>query len=136
VPGFGFVNPLAQTAGTAAGSTAQWNTVGSATRRAYDAAVRAQSAGTTGAWVWYQHWWTNELRSTVAVSGIYLSLNTNLLPQNTTNNKYLGMAHGNIFWSPVAFVDWGLEYAYGHRVTVANFKGDAYTLEGRMVVRF
>jgi hypothetical protein len=136
VPGIGFVNPLAQTAGTAAGSTAQWNTAGSATRRAYDAAVRAQSAGVTGAWVWYQHWWTNELRSTIAVSGIYNSLNTNILPQGTTNNKFLGMGHGNIFWSPVAFVDWGLEYAYGHRVTVANFKGDAYTLEGRMVVRF
>jgi hypothetical protein len=136
VPGFGFVNPLAQTAGTAAGSTAQWNTAGSPTRRAYDGAVRAQSSGTTGAWVWYQHWWTNELRSTINVAGIYNSLNTNLLPQNTTNNKYLALGHVNIFWSPVAFVDWGFEYAYGHRVTVANFKGDAYTLQGRMVVRF
>ena len=127
VPGFGFVNPL---------TSAQWNTTGSPTRRAYDAAVRAQSSGTTGAWVWYQHWFTNELRSTIGVSGIYNSMNSNDLPPGTTNNKYLAMAHGNLFWSPVAFVDWGVEYAYGHRVTIANFKGDAYTLEGTFRVRF
>jgi hypothetical protein len=127
VPGFGFVNPL---------TSAQWNTANSTTRRAYDAAVRSQSPGTAGAWLWYQHWWTIELRSTIEAAGIYNSLNTNLLPQGTTNNKFLALSHLNLFWSPVAFVDWGLEYAYGHRVTVANFKGDASTLEGRMVVRF
>jgi len=36
----------------------------------------------------------------------------------------------------VAFVDLGVEYAWGHRVTVANFKGDAYSLQGSMRVRF
>ena len=46
------------------------------------------------------------------------------------------MAHANLFWSPVAFVDFGVEYAYGHRVTVANFKGDSNTLLGEMRVRF
>jgi hypothetical protein len=48
----------------------------------------------------------------------------------------LGMAHANLFWSPVAFVDFGLEYAYGHRVTTANFKGDSNTLLGEFRVRF
>jgi hypothetical protein len=48
----------------------------------------------------------------------------------------LGMAHGNLFWSPVAFIDFGVEYAWGHRVTVNNFKGDAFTAQGEMRVRF
>ena len=28
----------------------------------------------------------------------------------TTNNKLLAIAHGNLYWSPVAFVDFGIEY--------------------------
>jgi len=59
-----------------------------------------------------------------------------LIGQASTNNKLLSMAHGNLIWSPVAFVDLGIEYAWGHRVTVANFKGDAYSLQGSMRVRF
>jgi hypothetical protein len=127
VPGFGFVNPL---------NSAQWNTPGSPTRRAYDLAVRAQDSQSTSGWIWYQHWWTENLRSTIETSAIYNDLNTNLIGQNTANNKLLGIAHGNLIWSPVAFVDLGLEYAWAHRVTVANFKGDAYSLQGSMRVRF
>ena len=127
VPGFGFVNPL---------QNAQWNTAGSPTRRAYDGVVKSQSPTVANGWIWYQHWWTENLRSTVEVSGITTSINTGLVGQNTTNNKLLGIAHGNLIWSPVAFVDLGLEYAWGHRVTVANFKGDAYSLQGSMRVRF
>src|SRR6266446_9561076 len=127
VPGFGFVNPL---------TNAQWNTAGSPTRRAYDRVIRAQSPTSANGWIWYQHWWTENLRSTLEVSGLYNSINTGLVGQNTTNNKQLSMAHANLIWSPVAFVDLGLEYAWGHRVTVANFKGDAYSLEGSMRVRF
>ena len=33
----------------------------------------------------------------------------------------------------MAFIDFGVEY---YRVTVANFKGDAYTLQGNMRDRF
>ena len=127
VPGFGSVNPL---------TNAQWNTAGSPTRRAYDGVVRSQSPQSADGWIWYQHWWTENLRSTIETSAIYNDLNTNLIGQNTANNKLLGIAHGNLIWSPVAFVDLGLEYAWAHRVTVANFKGDAYSLQGSMRVRF
>jgi hypothetical protein len=48
----------------------------------------------------------------------------------------LATAHANLFWSPVAFVDFALEYGWGHRVTTQNFKGDAYEIEGTMRVRF
>ena len=63
-------------------------------------------------------------------------MNTNILGPNTTNNQRLSIAYINLFWSPVAFIDFGGEYGWGHRVTVANFKGDAYALEGLMRVRF
>jgi hypothetical protein len=127
VPGFGLVNPL---------TNAQWNTTNSATRKVYDAVVSATSPTSYGSWIWYQHWWTESLRSTVAVSGIWNAMNTTILPQNTTNNKLLSLTHANLFWSPLAFIDFGGEYAWGHRVTVANFKGDSYTIEGLMRVRF
>jgi DcaP outer membrane protein/Porin subfamily len=149
VPGVGFVNPLAQTAGTAPGSTAAWNARdtsqslpgtaiinGINVRQAYDRLVKTQSPRSTGASIWYQHWWTENLRSTLEISGIWNAMNTSIVGPGTTNNKQLSIAHANLFWSPVAFVDFGAEYGWGHRITVANFKGDAYTLQAEMRVRF
>jgi hypothetical protein len=142
VPGVGLVNPLAQTAGTTAGTTAAWNSRGAAglvnginVKQAYDRLVRTSASNSHTAWVWYQHWWTENLRSTLEASGIWNGINTNLSTQNT-NNKLLTMTHANLIWSPVAFVDLGVEYAWGHRVTTANFKGDFYALQGSMRVRF
>ena len=51
-------------------------------------------------------------------------------------NKELSLAHLNLIWSPVAFVDVGIEGAWGHRVVVSNLKGDAYTLQSSMKFRF
>jgi Porin subfamily/DcaP outer membrane protein len=169
VPGVGYVNPAAATAGTACtggavatasgcptgttSATAAWNSRDAAqslsgfpnsggfingvnVRSAYDRLVRTQNIGNYGGWIWYQHWWNDELRSTIEASGLWSGVNTSLLPPGTTNNKLLGMGHANLFWSPVAFVDFGVEYAYGHRVTVANFKGDSNTLLGEFRVRF
>ena len=76
------------------------------------------------------------MRSTLEISGIWNAFNTSILGPGTANNKQLSIAHANLFWSPVAFVDFGVEYGWGHRITVANFKGDAYTLQGEMRVRF
>jgi Porin subfamily/DcaP outer membrane protein len=127
VPGFGLVNPL---------TSAQWNTANSPTRQAYDRVVQSQSPRSTDAWVWYQHWWTENLRSTIEVSGIYNNLNLGLLGACTSCNKALSASRVNLIWSPVAFVDMGVEYGWGHRVTTQNFKGDAYELIGSMRVRF
>jgi hypothetical protein len=170
VPGVGFVNPLAATAGTACtggavatssgcpagttSATSAWNARstnqgaltgfpnggafinGVNVRSGYDRLVRTQAATAYGGWIWYQHWWNDELRSTIETSAIWSAVNTNIVGPNTTNNKLLGMAHANLFWSPVAFVDFGVEYAWGHRVTVANFKGDSNTLLAEFRVRF
>ena len=146
VPGVGpggtplLVNPL---------TNVQWNqginarvpVNGIIVRQAYDRLVRAQNSSTVGGQIWYQHWWTENMRSTLEVSGIWRDQNTSILclnssPCTNSNNKLLGIAHANLFWSPVAFVDFGLEYAWGHRVTVTNFKGDANTIEAEFRVRF
>ena len=105
-------------------------------RSGYDHLVRTQNITNYGAFIWYQHWWNDELRSTLEASGFWSAVNTNIVGPNTTNNKALGSAHANLFWSPVAFVDFGVEYMYGHRVTVANFKGDSNVLLGEFRVRF
>jgi hypothetical protein len=143
VPGLGLVNPLAQTAGTTAGTTAAWGSRGTAgmvsginVKQAYDRVVSTTSPSSHTGWVWYQHWWTENLRSTLETSAIWNSINTNVTAGCTSCNKLLGMAHANLVWSPVAFVDIGIEYAWGHRVTTQNFKGDAYGLQGTMRVRF
>src|SRR5262249_25749108 len=54
----GFVNPL---------TNAQWNTANSNTRRAYDNLVSTQTVPTKAGWIWYQHWWTENLRSTIMI---------------------------------------------------------------------
>jgi hypothetical protein len=139
--GVGLVNPL---------TSAAWNSAinnrtlvnGVNVRQAYDALVTTNNSSSYSGQVWYQHWWTENLRSTLEVSGIWNDMNTGTLCKNTappcnqSNNKLLGITHANIFWSPVAFVDFGLEYAWGHRVTVNNFKGDANTIQGEFRVRF
>jgi hypothetical protein len=143
VPGVGLVNPLSGP------FSAAWNARDSTqslpnsaivnginVRHAYDLLVRTQSPNTFSGAIWYQHWWTENMRSTLELSGIWNALNTNILGPGTNNNKQLSIAHANIFWSPVAFIDFGFEYAWGHRVQVTNFKGDAYTLQGEMRVRF
>jgi hypothetical protein len=140
VPGVGLVNPLTNAAWNARDSGQSLPAAGIVNginvRQAYNNLVQSQSPNSYGGWIWYQHWWTENLRSTLEVSGIWNAFNTSILGPGTTNNKALSIAHANLFWSPVAFIDFGAEYGWGHRVTVANFRGDAYTLQGEMRVRF
>jgi hypothetical protein len=140
VPGVGLVNPLTNAAWNARDSSQSLPATaivnGINVRQAYNRLVSTQSPNSYGAWIWYQHWWTDNLRSTLEISGIWNAFNTSILGPGTANNKQLSITHANLFWSPVAFVDFGVEYGWGHRITVANFKGDAYTLQGEMRVRF
>jgi hypothetical protein len=108
-----------------------------------------------GATVGYQHWWTSQLHSNIGM-GIYHEdingLSGAVCPVGPSGsaaatarvtgaagcglNKTLVNALGNVFYSPLAFVDIGLEYMYGHRITVTNQKGDENILESRFRVRF
>jgi hypothetical protein len=109
----------------------------STNRALYDAAVLVSTITSFSARVAYQHWWTPELRSTAD-----FSMNHNDIPAfiqasgRGANNKELTLTHANLMWSPVAFVDLGIEGAWGHRVVVSNLKGDAWTMQTSMRVRF
>jgi hypothetical protein len=109
-------------------------------RGLYDASVLATTIVSWSGRVGYQHWWTPELRSTVDFSVNHNDIPGALLQATgrnaTGNNKELNLAHANLIWSPVAFVDLGVEGAWGHRVTVGNQKGDAWTLQTSMKFRF
>ena len=60
----------------------------------------------------YRHFWSNQLRSTVALSGLHSSN-----PSGTFGsvNKSAQSAHVNLIWSPVANTNLGVEYIYGRR---------------------
>ena len=109
----------------------------STNRALYDASVLAKTIFSWGAKAGYQHWWTPTLRSTID-----FSINHSDVPAfigaagRAAVNKELSLAHVNLIWSPVAFVDVGIEGAWGHRVVVSNIKGDAYTLQSALKFRF
>src|SRR5437868_1994022 len=106
-------------------------------RPLYDAAVLATTIVSWSGRIGYQHWWTPELRSTVD-----FSVNHNDVPAlvqasgRAANNKELALAHVNLIWSPVAFVDLGIEGGWGHREVVSNLKGDAFTMQSSLKFRF
>ena len=94
--------------------------------------------------IYYQHWWTDQLRSTID-----FSVSRNEVPDlpgyvycRTTAgscggiNRELDVSHLNLIWSPLAFVDVGVEGTWGHRLVVSNLRGDAYSLQGEFKVRF
>jgi hypothetical protein len=88
--------------------------------------------------VGYQHWWLPNLRSNVSYGWEYIGLASNILgpTEDFQANKYLQNAHVNLIWSPVAFVDTGVEFTWGRRTTVANFSGQYETLIGKFRVKF
>jgi DcaP outer membrane protein len=109
----------------------------STARATYDSAVQASTIVAYSARIYYEHWWTDQLRSDVD-----FSMNHNDIPAfvqasgRAALNKELDLTHLNLIWSPVAFVDLGIEGAWGHRQVVSNTRGDAYTLQTSMKVRF
>jgi hypothetical protein len=109
----------------------------SVARALYDSAVLAKTMISYSARIYYEHWWTDQLRSDVDFSMNHTDV-PNLIQASgrLANNKELSLTHLNLIWSPVAFVDLGIEGAWGHRQTVANQRGDAYTVQSSMKVRF
>ena len=50
--------------------------------------------------------------------------------QATNANKQVITSHVNLIWSPVAFIDTGIEYMWGQRQVVANIYGTEQALIG------
>ncbi len=94
-----------------------------------------QEFGTT---VGYQHWWLPNVRSTLTYGRAVYNIPSQLIGpvEATVANKQLQTVHFNVIWSPVAFIDTGLEYMWGQRVVVAGIPGQEQTLIGKFRVKF
>jgi hypothetical protein len=86
----------------------------------------------------YQHWWTPNLRSTIAAGIAHQDLNSQLIgpTQSSTATKEQWNALVNLVWNPVAFVTAGIQYMYGKRIVVANGKGQEQAFSFKWRVAF
>jgi hypothetical protein len=104
------------------------------------ALVRAATVTQWGGQANYQHWWTPTLRTTLSAGVTHQDVPTSLVggPASATfqYNKELETAHANLIWSPVAFIDTGVEYIYGHRQTIYNVRGDENVIDFAFKARF
>jgi hypothetical protein len=124
-------------------------------RPLYDAGVVGKTIRCFGTHIDFVHWWTDQWRTNVNWSMTHEDVNTFLIGgqnciltggSNANNNcgagglasgnKELMIAHANLYWSPVTWVDLGIEYVWGYRVTVGNLKGDENGINARMKVKF
>jgi Porin subfamily/DcaP outer membrane protein len=100
--------------------------------------VLIKTIGEFGATLGYQHFWRPNLRSTAALGYAYYAVPSQLIgpTQAIVSNKQLMTTHANLIWSPVSFIDAGLEYVWGQRKVVANINGNVNTVIGKFRVKF
>jgi DcaP outer membrane protein len=86
----------------------------------------------------YQHWWTPNLRSTIAAGVAHQDVPSQLIgpSQASTQTKEQWNAFVNLVWNPVAFITTGIQYNYGKRIVVANGKGQAQAFSAKFRVAF
>jgi hypothetical protein len=86
----------------------------------------------------YQHWWTPNLRSTIAAGIAHQDLDSQLIgpAQSSTFTKEQWNTFVNLIWNPVAFVTTGVQYMYGKRIVVANGKGNESVINFKWRVAF
>ena len=86
----------------------------------------------------YQHWWTPNLRSTIAAGYANQNVSSQLIgpSQAESVNKILWNTFVNLVWNPVAFITTGVEYMYGQRRVVANLSGHEHVLVYKFRVAF
>jgi hypothetical protein len=108
------------------------------TSAAAAANVLANPIMMAGGVVGYQHWWLPNLRSTLDYGYWQANVSSQLVGpiEATVANKRLQAVNFNIIWSPVAFIDTGIEYLWGKRTAVANISGQEQLLIGNIRVKF
>ena len=124
-------NPL----GAELGNPCGYGHMGGVQSQACAVGIRAATLTQFGGEIWYQHFWTPSVRSGIQVSMAHEDVPLQLIGNEkqqgnefSSINKELVNAHVNLLWSPVAFVDTGVEYFWGHRQTIYNAKGDMNAL--------
>ena len=91
-----------------------------------------------GGTVGYQHFWLPNLRSTLTYGLAVWNVSSQLVGplESTVANRQLQTVHFNLIWSPVAFIDTGVEYFWGQRKVVANIYGQDQALIGKVRIKF
>jgi hypothetical protein len=91
-----------------------------------------------GASAGYQHWWLPNLRSNVTGGYVIQDISGALIgPLASVNqNHKVWTTHVNLIWSPVGFIDTGIEYIYSQRNTVAGLTGTQQALIANFIVKF
>ncbi len=114
------------------------NYISSPTTAAAAALIIVKPTQEVGGTVGYQHWWLPNLRSNAVYGYAQYNVSSQLVGpiELTVANKRLMTGHFNLIWSPVAFIDTGVEYMWGQREVLANIKGTEQALIGMFRVKF
>jgi len=89
-----------------------------------------------GAQVGYQHFWADNLRSSIIGGFDGFDVSEKILGATSSINKELITGHANLIWSPVSFVDIGIEYVWGQRTAVTNQHATLNALINKIGVKF
>jgi len=87
-----------------------------------------------GGLVGYQHFWIDNLRSTVIYSYAERDNDTNYVTE-AVDKKYQSV-HANLIWSPVSRVNIGLEYIWGYREVENGEDGDINRVQAGFQYKF
>ena len=116
-----------------------YGAVGGPTTAAAAALIRFAKVKEWFGAVGYQHWWAPDWRSNVSFGIQHQDVNSALVGPTMTAigvNKQVYTTHANVIWSPVAFVNIGLEYMHAQRKTIANIPGVEDEIQGMFQVKF
>jgi hypothetical protein len=100
--------------------------------------IIVQTVFMAGASAGYQHWWLPNLRSNVTFGVVHSNISGALVgPLASVNtNKQVWTTHLNLIWSPVGFIDTGIEYLWSQRETLAGLFGTQQALIANFIVKF
>ncbi len=89
--------------------------------------IRAQNQY---AWnVSYRHFWTDQIRSTIAASQLYADNSSAVVAANPGADKRFDSIHANLLYSPVPNFTTGIEYRYGRRSTEGIGSGNSQAVQ-------
>jgi hypothetical protein len=87
-----------------------------------------------GGYVAYQHWWSDQLRSNLALGYARTDTNNHIAPANL--NKSYFSSHLNLLWSPIPEVSVGFEWLFGQRSLEDGSEGKLHRLQLTSVYKF
>jgi len=77
--------------------------------------TRLESEPDVGGFIWYQHNWTDTLRSTVDFGLARAHVSAATLPSQTLQADSVWAGYANLLWSPLKQTTFGLEFMWGHK---------------------